>query len=102
MLSMRFLVSSTTLALVAATAVAGFTGESAGADASAPARAAAVRPSAYQVLLTFDHKESLKPHTRVRDASGHRHAGTVLVRAGGRLQRDSGFVRRGADFPGAC
>jgi hypothetical protein len=58
--------------------------------------------SGTQLLLTFDHGESLRPGTRVRDDSGHGHAGTVVVQAGGTIKRTQGLVRRGADFPGRC
>jgi hypothetical protein len=67
---------------------------------SAPVDAAARRASSNQFLLTFDHRESLKAGTRVVDASGHRHAGTVLVDAGGRLRPRPGFVGRAAKYPG--
>lgn len=71
--------------------------------ASGPANAATaeakLRPSAYQFLLTFDNRESLRAGTRVVDASGHRHAAVVMVDDGGRVTAKPGVVRRGAQFP---
>jgi hypothetical protein len=69
------------------------------ADA-APTAAAAhkLRPAAYQFLLTFDNRESLKTGTRVVDASGHKHGGVVMT-LGGRLTAKPGITRRGAQFP---
>jgi Concanavalin A-like lectin/glucanases superfamily len=54
------------------------------------------------VLLTFDHRESLKRGTVVRDQSGHRHGGTVLTRNGGALRRVDGLSHRGIGFPVRC
>jgi hypothetical protein len=50
------------------------------------------------MLLTFDMGESLRPNTRVRDASGHRHAGRVLVQDGARIASVNGWFRRGAAY----
>jgi hypothetical protein len=66
--------------------------------ADAADSSAKLRPSAYQFLFTFDNKESLKPGTRVVDASGHRHGGRVVV-DGGKIAAKPGVVRRGAQFP---
>jgi hypothetical protein len=79
--------------VAAAVGVVGALGPTAPADA-------ARRASSNQFLLTFDHGESLKPGTRVVDASGHRHAGTVVVESGGRLRPEPGFHRRAAAYPG--
>jgi Laminin G domain len=69
------------------------------ADAAAtPGAAHKLRPAAYQFLLTFDNRESLKTGTRVVDASGHRHGGLVMTH-GGRLTAKPGVTRRGAQFP---
>jgi hypothetical protein len=69
------------------------------ASTSSADAAAAVRPSAHQFLLTFDHRESLKAGTHVVDASGHKHRGTVLTESGGTLRPTTGLVRRAAQFP---
>jgi hypothetical protein len=52
--------------------------------------------------LTFDHRESLKRGTIVRDVSGHRHGGKVLSRAGGGLRPVAGRSHRGVGFPVRC
>jgi hypothetical protein len=67
-------------------------------SADAAGSSAKLRPSSYQFLFTFDNKESLKPGTRVVDASGHRHGGRVVVE-GGKIVGKPGMVRRGAQFP---
>lgn len=66
--------------------------------AEAAPTSAKLRPAAYQFLLTFDNRESLKSGTRVVDASGHRHGGRVLTH-GGAITAKPGVVRRGAQFP---
>lgn len=50
-------------------------------------------------LANFDHGESLRPGTVVRDASGHRHPGRVLVERRGALRVVSGHPRKAAAFP---
>jgi hypothetical protein len=55
-----------------------------------------------QLQLTFDNGERLQPGTVVRDSSGRRHHGRVVVQDGGTLRRVPGLVRRGAGFPGVC
>jgi hypothetical protein len=65
---------------------------------SAPTVSHKLRPASYQFLLTFDHGESLRAGTRVVDASGHRHAGVIVVDRG-KLAAKPGLVRRGAQFP---
>jgi Concanavalin A-like lectin/glucanases superfamily len=53
-------------------------------------------------LLNFDNGESLKANTIVRDASGHKHGGRVLVDAGGSLRKVAGVRKAGASFPKRC
>ena len=53
-------------------------------------------------LMTFDHHQSLGAGSSVRDASGHQHAGRVLVEAGGRLRSVNGHPNRAARFPARC
>jgi hypothetical protein len=73
--------------------------DAAGSPAKASANPSAkLRASSYQFLFTFDNKESLKPGTRVVDASGHRHGGRVVVE-GGKIVGRPGMIRRGAQFP---
>jgi hypothetical protein len=66
--------------------------------AEAAPTSAKLRPAAYQFLLTFDNRESLKSGTRVVDASGHRHGGLVMTH-GASLTAKPGVTRRGAQFP---
>jgi len=69
------------------------------AAAAKPSPAASkLRASDFQFLLTFDNRESLRPGTRVVDASGHRHGGVVMAHAG-RITAKPGATRRGAQFP---
>lgn len=83
-------------AVVAAFASDGVVDSAATLSTQAPART----PAAFR--LTFDNGESLRPGTRVRDTTGHRHHARVLVSDGGRLTREDGVVRRAAGFPGTC
>jgi hypothetical protein len=86
-------------ALIASAAALALCSSVAGSTAADGASTAAkLRPAAYQFLLTFDNRESLKTGTRVVDASGHRHRGMVLTH-GARLTAKPGVVRRGAQFP---
>jgi hypothetical protein len=74
-----------------------------GAEPSAAAAPAAVRVSpGTSMLLTFDHSESLKRGTWVRDESGHGHGGVVRARNGGSVRPAAGWFRRGAAFPAGC
>jgi hypothetical protein len=59
-------------------------------------------PSGTRMLLTFDHGESLKPRTLVRDESGFRHPGMILSVHGGALRAVHGPSGRGVAFPRAC
>jgi hypothetical protein len=59
-------------------------------------------PPGIRMALTFDHRENLKAGTLVRDDSGRRHSGRVLVQAGGRLRAVKGIVGRGVDYPNRC
>jgi hypothetical protein len=75
-------------------------GSTASAGESAHQRAHAARGKT--LLLTFDHRETLKRGSIVRDDSGHRHGGRVLTRAGGGLRAVPGLSRRGVGFPVHC
>jgi hypothetical protein len=86
-------------AVLSAVAVGSAAAVLAALGSSGVADAAARRPSSNQFLFTFDHHESLKPGTRVVDASGHRHAGTVLVEDGGTLRPRPGVTGRSAKYP---
>jgi Laminin G domain len=66
--------------------------------ADAAPTASKLRASAYQFLLTFDNRESLRSGTRVVDASGHRHGGLVVTESA-KLTAKPGIARRGAQFP---
>jgi len=59
-------------------------------------------PPGTRMLLTFDHRESLKPRTLVRDESGFRHPGTILSVHGGALRVVRNQSGRGVGFPRAC
>jgi hypothetical protein len=59
-------------------------------------------PGGTRVLFTFDNGETLRPGTVVRDASGHRHAGRVMVRRQASLRTGPGWFHRGAVYPGRC
>jgi hypothetical protein len=50
----------------------------------------------------FDNGESLKPGTKVRDVSGHKHPGTVVVSGNGHLKRVDGVRGIAAKFPRQC
>jgi hypothetical protein len=54
------------------------------------------------MLLTIDHRESLKPGTLVRDESGFRHPGKITSVHGGTLRAVHGVRGRGVGFPRAC
>lgn len=69
--------------------------------ATSEPRAAQAKGS-HQLLLTFDHRESLRKGTTVVDASRHHHRGTVLTEAGGRLAPVARARGRAADFPNRC
>jgi hypothetical protein len=84
------------LAAAAALALCAPLATSTAADAASTT--AKLRPAAYQFLLTFDNRESLRTGTRVVDASGHKHGGLVMTH-GGRLTAKPGVIRRGAQFP---
>jgi hypothetical protein len=85
-----FAVSAAALALCAPLA--------ASSTADAASATSKLRPAAYQFLLTFDNRESLKTGTRVVDASGHKHGGVVMTH-GGKLTAKPGISGRGAQFP---
>ena len=61
-----------------------------------------VRPRSDVFRLNFDNGESLRPGTRVRDVTGHRHHATVVVSGRGRLTRENGLTGMAAGFPSAC
>jgi Concanavalin A-like lectin/glucanases superfamily len=70
-----------------------------------PAAAPAARrdwPAGTRMALTFDHRESLKAGSVVRDDSGWHHPGRVLTQAGGHLRVVKGIVGHGVDFPNRC
>jgi Concanavalin A-like lectin/glucanases superfamily len=69
------------------------------AAATAPAHRP---PQGTRLLLTFDHHESLKAGTMVRDSSGFRHPGTIIASHVPGLRAVRGSVLRGAGFPGVC
>ncbi len=50
----------------------------------------------------FDNGESLNAGTRVRDVSGNRHHGTVIVSGRGNLRSVPGVTGRAAKFPRKC
>jgi len=52
--------------------------------------------------FNFDNGESLEPGTRVRDVSGHKHRGTVVVSGNGDLRRVDGIRGIAAKFPARC
>lgn len=93
----RLIVAGMAMALAATPALAS-TG-SAGASDSSTAK---VKRSAFQMYLSFDAKESLRRGTRVSDASGKKHGGTVQTAEHGKLRSVKGSKRRGADFPNRC
>lgn len=86
----RLITAALTLAVIAISAPADATPIAGPADKS-------VKPGT-QLLLTFDHKESLKSGTIVRDASGHHHAGRIQLQKGGRIAPGQGWFKRGADY----
>lgn len=67
------------------------------ADGAAPT--AQTHSAGNELRFTFDNGESLRPGTVVRDVSGHRNRGRVVVGGRGRLAPDQGLVKRGADYP---
>lgn len=50
----------------------------------------------------FNNGESLRPGTRVRDVSGNRNHGTVIVSGRGQIKRVAGVTGRAAKFPRKC
>lgn len=72
------------------------------ASTSASAAPAGTGLSKFRVFYSFDRHATLRPGTRVPDASGHKHAGRVLVAAGGRLNLVKGIKGHGASFPKLC
>ncbi|HSS67135.1 MAG TPA: LamG-like jellyroll fold domain-containing protein [Nocardioidaceae bacterium] len=90
--------SSTCSALIAAAVGAVLCAPLAAGPADAATTTPKLRASAFQFMLTFDHRESLKTGTRVVDASGHGHAGVVMTH-GGRITAKPGVSRRAAQFP---
>ncbi len=96
---MRTFPRRTTLALAATMALALSTAP----NTAVAAPAAEARLVGTQVFrFTFDNGESLKPGTRVRDASGHGNYGIVTVSGRGRLTVEQGLKGRGAGYPGGC
>lgn len=89
----------TALALVATMALALSTAPN---TATAAPAAGETRVGTQVFRFTFDKGESLKPGTRVRDASGHRNYGVVDVSGGARLTIEQGIKGRGAGYPGGC
>lgn len=89
----------TALALVATMALAVSTTPH---TATAAPAAEQTRVGTQVFRFTFDKGESLKPGTRVRDASGHGNYGVVDVSGGGRLTIEQGIKGRGAGYPGGC
>ena len=49
--------------------------------------------------FTFDRRESLRPGSRVRDVSGHRHHGLISTSNGGHLRKVNGHPGKAAKFP---
>lgn len=80
-------------------AVAPAAGAAVGGQTSVASRSA----SADRLRFTFDRGESMKPGTRVFDASGHGNNGTVRVSGNGRLTvLKRGLNGRSVRYPGAC
>jgi hypothetical protein len=79
----------------AALVAAGLAAETAAAAPHKP-------PAGTRMLLTVDHRESLKPGTLVRDESGFRHSGMILSAHGGTLRAVRGTSGRGVGFPRVC
>lgn len=95
----RLLVAALATALVATPTIASIT-SSASAASSAPE--AKIKATKYRMLLTFNHKESLKAGTRVRDDSRHRNGGVVVVDGNGSITRAKGVKGGAANFPNRC
>lgn len=67
-----------------------------------PNSAVQAKAGAQTFRFNFDHGETLKPGTRVRDVSGHGHFGIVKVSGNGHLTvLDNGVKGRAAGFPRA-
>ena len=66
--------------------------------------ASRLRASSLDTVLryNFDNGESLRAGTRVRDVSGNRHHGTVIVSGSGQIKRVPGVTGRAAKFPRKC
>lgn len=91
---MRYITAG--IAFVVATAAPGLVVPLAG---GAPTGSMIQAAAGNELRFTFDNGESLRAGTVVRDVSGHRNRGRVVVAPRGRIAPDRGIVKRGADYP---
>jgi Concanavalin A-like lectin/glucanases superfamily len=100
---MKLATVSVKSAFVFGSAVLCLLGPSAVVAADASGSATARSGSADRLRFNFDHGESLKPGTRVHDASGHGNNGTVRVSGNGHLTvLKNGLNGHSARYPAAC